>query len=53
MQLLAKVLKDKGFKIAKDPKYGKYQRSLAAIVYNFFYKKYPGSGVSTHAIMKN
>ena len=48
-QLLAKVLKDKGFKIAKDPKYGKYQRSLAAIVYNFFYKKYAGSGVSTHA----
>ena len=47
-QLLAKVLKDKGFKIAKDPKYGKYQRSLAAIVYNFFYKKYAGSGVSTH-----
>ena len=49
MQLLAKVLKDKGFKIAKDPKYGKYQRSLAAIVYNFFYKKYADSGVSTHA----
>ena len=48
-QLLAKVLKDKGFKIAKDPKYGKCQRSLAAIVYNFFYKKYAGSGVSTHA----
>ena len=34
-----KVLKDKGFKIASDPKYDGYQRALAPIVYRFFDKK--------------
>ena len=32
-------LKDKGFKIASDPKYDGYQRGLASIVYKFFDKK--------------
>ena len=31
-----KVLKDKAFKIASDPKYDGYQRGLASMVYNFF-----------------
>ena len=31
-----KVLKDKAFKIASDPKYDVYQRGLASMVYNFF-----------------
>ena len=40
-----KVLKDKAFKIASDPKYDGYQRGLASMVYKFFDKKSSGSGV--------
>ena len=42
-----KVLKDKAFNIAKDPKYDGYQRGLASMVYKFSDKKSKGSGVST------
>ena len=38
-----KVLKNKAFKIARDPKYDGYQRRLASIVYKFFDKKSEGS----------
>ena len=41
-----KVLRDKAFDIAKNPKYDGYQRGLASIVYNFFDKKSKGSGVN-------
>ena len=41
-----KVLKDKTFKIASDPKYDGYQRGLALMVYKFFDKKSSGSGVA-------
>ena len=34
-----KVLKDKAFKIASDPKYNCYQRGLASMVYKLFDKK--------------
>ena len=34
-----KVLHDKAFKIAKNPKYDGYQRGLASIVYKLFDKK--------------
>ena len=34
-----KVLRDKAFNIAKDPKYNGYQRSLASMVYKVFDKK--------------
>ena len=34
-----KVLRDKAFNIAKDPKYDGYQRGLASMVYTFFDKK--------------
>ena len=34
-----KVLRDKAFNIAKNQKYGEYQRSLAFKVYKFFDKK--------------
>ena len=34
-----KVLRNKAFKIANDPKYDGYQSGLASIVYKFFYKK--------------
>ena len=40
-----KVLKDKKFKIASNPKYDGYQRGLASMVYKFFDKKSEGSGI--------
>ena len=46
-----KVLKDKAFKIANNPKYDGYQKGLASMVYKFFDKKSPlldkskGSGI--------
>ena len=39
-----KVLRDKAFNVAKNPKYDGYQRGLASIVYKFFDKKFKGSG---------
>ena len=33
-----KVLRNKAFKIASDPKYDGYQRRLASMVYKFFEK---------------
>ena len=44
-----KVLRDKAFNIAKNPKYDGYQRGLASMVYKFFAKMSAGSGVNTHA----
>ena len=41
-----KVLKDKAFKIASDPKYDGYQRGLASMVYKFFDKQSKGSGIN-------
>ena len=40
-----KVLKNKAFKIASNPRYGGYQRGLASMVYKFFDKKYKGAGI--------
>ena len=40
-----KVLRDKAFKIASDPKYDGYQRGLASMVYKFFDKKSSGSRI--------
>ena len=42
-----KVLRDKAFKIASDPKHDGYQRGLASMVYRFFDKTSSGSGVAT------
>ena len=42
-----KVLRDKTFDIAKDPKYDGYQRRLVSIVYTFFDKKTTGSGIKS------
>ena len=41
-----KVLRDKAFKIASDPKYDGYQRGLASMVYKFFDKKSSESGIT-------
>ena len=40
-----KVLRDKAFQIASDPKYDGYQRGLASIVYKIFDKKSNRSGI--------
>ena len=45
-----KVLRDKAFKIASDPKYDGYQRELASLVYKFFDKKSSGNGVTAEPI---
>ena len=42
-----KVLGDKAFNIAKDPKYDGYQRGLASMVYKFFDKKTNGSVIKS------
>ena len=44
-----KVLRDKAFNNAKNPKWDGYQRGLASMVNKFFDKKAAGSGVNTHA----
>ena len=48
-----KVLTDKAFNIAKNPKYDRYQRGLASMVYKFFEKKPAGSGVGNNEIKQN
>ena len=40
-----KVLRDKAYDIASNPKYDDYQRGLASMVYTFFDKKSTGSGI--------
>ena len=40
-----KVLRDKAFNIAKNPKYDGYQRGLGSLVYKFFDKKSKGVNI--------
>ena len=40
-----KILRDKVFNIAKNPKYDGYQRGLASMVYKFFDKKSKEAGL--------
>ena len=40
-----RVLKDKAYEIANNPKYDGYQRGLASMVYKFFDKKSKGAGI--------
>ena len=42
-----KVLRDKAFNIAKNPKHDGYQRGLASMVYKLFDKKTAGSGIKS------
>ena len=44
-----KVLRDRAFNIAKNPKCDGYQSVLASMVYIFFDKKSAGSGINMHA----
>ena len=48
-----KILRDKAFNIAKNPKYDGYQRGLASMVYKCFDKKSKGSGVANNEIKQN
>ena len=48
-----KILKNKAFNIAKDPKCDGYQRGLASMVYKFFDKKSKGSSVNTKLAAQN
>ena len=41
-----KVLRDKAFNIAKNPKYDRYQRGTAPMVENFFHSKSKSGGVN-------
>ena len=47
-----RVLRDKAFNIAKDPKYDGYQRGLASMLYKFFDKKTFGGGIKNKNISK-
>ena len=42
-----KVLKDKAFKIARNPKYDGYETGLASVACKFFDKKSRGSGIKS------
>ena len=48
-----KVLRDKAFNIAKNPKYDGYQRGLASMVYKFDKKSASGSGITNNEIEQN
>ena len=43
-----KILRDKAFNIAKNPKYDGYQKGFASMVYTFFDKKSRGSGIDNN-----
>ena len=44
--IVNKVLRDKTFEIASNPKNDGYQRGLASMLHKFFDKKSAGSGVA-------
>ena len=46
-------MKSEAFNIARNPKYGGYQRRLASMVYKFFDKKSTGSGIANNEIKQN
>ena len=45
-----KILHDKAFNIAKNPKYDGYQRGLASMAYNIFDKKTSSGGIKNEII---
>ena len=45
-----KLLLDKAFNIAKNPKYDRYQLRLASMVYKFFNKKSSGANTSVTCV---
>ena len=47
-----RILRDKAFNIAKNPKYDGYQRGLAYMAFNFYDKKSKGSGIDNNNLIK-
>ena len=45
-----KILCNKAFNIAQNPKYDEYQRELASVVYKFFDEKSSGGGIKNENI---
>ena len=48
-----KILRDKGFNIAKNPKYDGNQKGLASMVYKVFDKKSTGSDIANSETKQN
>ena len=48
-----KILRDKAFNIAKNPKCDEYQRGLASMVYKFFDKTSKGSVIVNNGIKQS
>ena len=48
-----RILRDKAFNIVKNPKYDRYQRGLASMVYNFFDKKSKDDAFANNKIKQN
>ena len=48
-----KVLREKAFTTAKNPKYDRYQRGLASMIYTFFSRKKTCGGAVKSEIMSN
>ena len=48
-----KILRDKAFNFAKNPKYDRYQRGLASMAYKFFDKTSRVSGKKIEKKIKN
>ena len=46
-----KILQNKAFNIAKNPKYDGYRRGIASMVYKPFEKKSSGSGIRNEKIL--
>ena len=46
-----KILHNKEFDVAKNPKYDGYQRGLASMVYKCFVKKVSGSGIKNENML--
>ena len=47
-----KILCDKAFNSAKNPKYNRYQKGLASMISNFFDQKFSGRAIKNE-IMSN
>ena len=45
-----KILRDKAFNMAKNPKYDGYQRGLVSMIYKYFDKKASGGGIKNENI---
>ena len=47
-----KILRDKAFSIAKNPKYDGYENGLVSMIYNFFDEKSSGSDIENEKMLK-